>query len=284
MHGTAAVLRPRLEKLTGEHPEWGAWLEIVGHALAACDDAPWNALEVQLAAHRPAGAPLLHGATLSVPARAAGRWLRAFLLDTSTAVPSLRGARLRRLDAIELLSAAVARRHAHIEAIASAHHIDGAAFGVLAHVATMPLLQRARLSAAMPEPWTHGYCPWCGAWPVFAEVVGLDRSRALRCGRCGGGWPFQWLRCAFCDEHRHDQLGSLVPEREDDARRIEKCETCRAYIKALPTLAPAEPWAVPLEDLRTVELDIAAAEHDYHRPDGDGWLLEVELTGQRARW
>lgn len=284
MHRTAAILRPELDRLTSTHPEWGAWLDLVGRALGSLDGPPWSSLRVDLAHPRVPGAPLLHGATLRLPARSASRWTRALLRDAARTrwpgADALRRARVRRLDALALLAAAVTGRRSRMDEIASAHDIAPDALAALAHAAALPLMMRARELVAdrTPADWQHGYCPCCGAWPALAELQGLDRKRSLRCGRCGGGWVYSWLRCPFCDEHRHQQLGSLVPEREDDTRRIEKCESCHGYVKTVATLQPASAWAVPLDDLRTVELDLAAAEHGYRRPGGDGWLVEIHIA------
>ena len=284
MHGTAAVLRPELDRLTSAHPEWGVWLDLVGRALGSLDGSPWNSLQVELAPERVMGAPVLNGATLRVPVRSAGRWTRAFLRDAArgrwSGADELRRARVRRLDALALLAAAVTGRRSRLDEIAAAHGIPPDALAAVAHAAALPLMIRARERVAdrLPADWQHGYCPFCGAWPALAELQGLDRKRSLRCGRCGGGWVYSWLRCPFCDEHRHQQLGSLVPEREDDTRRSEKCESCHGYVKTVATLQPVSPLAVPLEDLRTVELDLAAAERGYHRPDGDGWLIEIHIA------
>src|SRR5439155_639694 len=98
----------------------------------------------------------------------------------------------------------------------------------------------------------------CGAWPVVAEYTGLERKRQLRCGRCGTGWAIPLLRCVFCDETEHDHLGYLTPEAGEQTRKIEICHTCKGYVKAVTTVRPLAPWAVLLDDLTTVPLDVAA--------------------------
>ena len=64
----------------------------------------------------------------------------------------------------------------------------------------------------------EGYCPVCGAWPAFAEMRGIERSRYLRCGRCGGGWQAQCLSCSYCGMTDHEEL---IVSRAGEKRR--KC-------------------------------------------------------------
>src|SRR2546428_5300727 len=49
-----------------------------------------------------------------------------------------------------------------------------------------------------------------------AEYTGLERTRQLRCGRCGTGWAVPALRCVFCSETDHENLGYLAPERSEE--------------------------------------------------------------------
>src|SRR5438552_1345771 len=55
-----------------------------------------------------------------------------------------------------------------------------------------------QLQTHIPSGWSRGYCPVCGAWPVLAELRGLERTRCLRCGRCGVDWQRPWLACVYC--------------------------------------------------------------------------------------
>ena len=42
---------------------------------------------------------------------------------------------------------------------------------------------------------------------------------------------------------------------------------CRGYLKAVASLGALAPELLPLEDLGSVELDVAALEREYHRPE-----------------
>jgi len=124
---------------------------------------------------------------------------------------------------------------------------------------------------AIPRDWGHGYCPLCGAWPGFAELCGVERTRYLRCVRCGAGWRAHGLSCAFCGNTDHKTLGSLVAaDAEPSKWTIEVCHRCRGYLKAFTRLTVGEPAQAMLDDLGSVELDLAAQERGFRRPPGTG--------------
>jgi FdhE protein len=106
---------------------------------------------------------------------------------------------------------------------------------------------------------------------------GLARTRHLRCGRCGADWKIDVLRCSFCDNRDHQRLRSLVPEKGGDSRKVDACDACRGYLKSLAQLAPLAPELIPLEDLGSVELDLAAIDRDYRRPDAPAARLGARV-------
>nr|MDQ3043673.1 formate dehydrogenase accessory protein FdhE [Chloroflexota bacterium] len=184
------------------------------------------------------------------------------------------------LPALELIAAAIAQDADQIDTLAMGLGVDGDALAVVAHLAALPLLLACGrgLSARIPALWRAGSCPICGAWPAVAEVRGLERVRHLRCGRCGGDWVQTAAGCLFCGTTDHEQLGSLVPETGAEARRVETCIHCRGYVKAIATIRPWTAGGVALADLASVELDLAAIEHDYARPAGPAFDLGLVLT------
>lgn len=141
----------------------------------------------------------------------------------------------------------------------------------------LPLLHacRRRFADEMPEGWSRGYCPLCGAWPTLAEVCGVERARHLRCAACGSAWRVHGLSCPYCSMADHDKLGSLVPQQPGINAVVEVCHGCQGYLKAFTALRTAAPAQVMLEDLASVELDLAAAERGYRRPAGAGYELKV---------
>jgi formate dehydrogenase maturation protein FdhE len=135
-----------------------------------------------------------------------------------------------------------------------------------AHV-PMPLLHACRRRWTVSASWSQGYCPLCGAWPAFAELCGVERSRYLRCVRCGSAWRAHGLACPFCGARDHAALASLVAEEGRSSWAIEVCNSCTAYLKVFTALRPGPAENVLLQDLATVELDLAAEARGYRRPE-----------------
>lgn len=140
-------------------------------------------------------------------------------------------------------------------------------------VLPLPFLHacRRRWASAVPPDWARGYCPLCGAWPALAEICGVERDRYLRCGRCGSAWQRHGLACPYCDTIDHDQLACLVVERAGPPSAIEACRRCLGYVKALTRLRLGAPAQGLIDDLASVELDIAAAGRGYRRPERPGY-------------
>ena len=132
--------------------------------------------------------------------------------------------------------------------------------------APLPLLHACRRRWGVPRDWARSTCPICGAWPGFAELCGVERSRYLRCVRCGAAWRAHGLACVFCGTRDHAALGSLVAEEGAPGWSIEVCNPCKGYLKVFTTLRPGPAEQVLLRDLASVELDIAAGLRGYRRP------------------
>ena len=282
-HARNVALLERVAAVRRDNPESEAWLGLLDAALGESENsATWDAA-VPTGAERPIKAPVLSHAQITLDGRAARRWVRRLLQLTPTV-------NWRRIDGLELLEAAVCHDDARIDALAAtageAKVADAHALRVVGQMAALPLLQACgrRLASELPATWWEGYCPLCGAWPVVAEYTGLERKRQLRCGRCGTGWAIPLLRCVFCDETQHDNLGYLTPEAGDQARKIEVCHTCKGYLKGFTTVRPLAPWAILLDDLTTVPLDVAALERGYHRPERPGYALEAHIEDGGGWW
>ena len=113
------------------------------------------------------------------------------------------------------------------------------------------------------QPWNHGYCPTCGAWPVLAEQRGLEQLRYLRCGLCADSWEVDRLWCPFCTNRDHTLLGYLYVEGEEQKQRIATCDACQSYVKLRATLTPFTPLQLLVEELALLHLDLLAMEKGY---------------------
>jgi FdhE protein len=290
MQGTAPGLRTdsaaRLAELHRQRPEWQAWLALLGQAERALGDAGWHAAlsDEELKRGTPGQVPLLHGRALKVDAARVRQLVHGLTAAATSrnvaAGESLRGYQPSSDDSMRLLGAAVRQDLAAIGALADAAGIDRGALASIAHLAAFPLLQSCGrlLEGRIPRSWMEGYCPICAAWPILAERRGLDRTRRLRCGRCGGAWQVQWLCCTYCGEREHEHLGSLVPEERGERLNVETCASCRGYVKSIATLQAIPPFELLLQDLETVELDLVALARGYARPEERGFVLDIRLV------
>jgi FdhE protein len=207
----------------------------------------------------------MHGAALDLDSSLADSLVRRLAHAAGVALDG-------DLDARAAIRAAIERDEDALAEMAtrSGTSIDGLA--LLAQVAAMPVLQAARaLADDRAQEWQLGYCPTCGAWPSLAELRGLEREHRLRCGACGADWTLPLLHCAYCDESDHEKLGSLHAEGEEHLRRVETCERCHGYLKAVTTFAALGAHALMLADITTLPLDLVAQDRGYARPARPGW-------------
>jgi FdhE protein len=108
-------------------------------------------------------------------------------------------------------------------------------------------------------------CARCNRTPLLS-VLREDRSagavrRALVCPLCSRERDFPRVLCPACREERPDQLPRYTAE-EIPWIRIEACDTCMKYLKAVDlTKCPeAEPL---VDELASIPLDVLARERGY---------------------
>ena len=281
-------VRQRLDALALATPEWRGWLTLLKETLSAVNAPAWNSVEPSLDQDREPTAPALAGARIALDPSLGREWAQRLLEIAGRAggagAASLRVA-ARRLDGLRFLEAAVCEDLDAVAGLSAESGTDRKALGALVGLAAMPLLQacRRRVMSEVPEFWSRGYCPVCGAWPTLAEVRGLERSIRLRCGRCGGDWRIEWLTCPYCGVANHERLGSLVSDSHGETRTVRTCAECRGYLKTVTTLGPWPPDRVAIEDLATVDLDVAALERGYARPGRPGYALGARLVEAPSR-
>jgi len=164
---------------------------------------------------------------------------------------------------------------------AAAGGYDPDAFGQLLELALEPVLWEAAARCAAltdVDRWDRGYCPVCGAWPALAELVGAEKRRVLRCGRCGTGWSWLVLLCPYCGNDDHRKLGTLMeehvrpgaalptPAEPHSKDRVDVCERCHGYVKSVATFDSVPTPRLAAEDAATVHLDVGARDAGYTRP------------------
>jgi FdhE protein len=277
----------RLTELAQQRPEWRTWIVLLETAWRAIeDDRRTLSLSLVESSSSAEHAPLLHGGTLVVDAVQIGRLLRKLAAVAETeGGPALASYQPSAAEALELITAAIRQDSNALESLAAAHKIPPGAFGSVAHLAAVSVLQQCagQIERQLPQHWREGYCPLCGAWPILAERRGLDRSRRLRCGRCAADWEVPWLYCIYCGERDHNRLGSLATDDRGEQDKVETCATCRGYLKSLPSLQGLSPLELLLHDLETIELDLVALDREYRRPSASGFALDLHVIGHASR-
>jgi FdhE protein len=274
-----------LNALRRKRPEWEPWLVVVAEIFREAGAPIWDAA-VPAGAHAPRTAvPLLAGAALALPSNTVRRlWKRLIRIGSRAGTMKMATLAALRTDAdiLPLFTASVCQDRDRFEELAAVSGVDAEALHAVAGLLPVPLLHACnrRWASSISESWLEGYCPVCAAWPAFAEVRGIERSRYFRCGRCGGAWHARALWCPYCDTNDHDNFVALVPENANAV--IDGCRHCLGYVKTLTRLQGCPPDTVMVEDLASVELDVAALQHGYQRPAGAGHPLEITVTDTGA--
>jgi RNase P subunit RPR2 len=89
-------------------------------------------------------------------------------------------------------------------------------------------LLREKNTHLLPEEWSKGICPFCGAH----AKIGFDNEdrRTLSCLTCGHTWRFPRLTCSVCGTTDHELLGYFDTE-DNEGVRVYFCKSCKHYIK-----------------------------------------------------
>lgn len=269
----------RLQTVRSDHPEWNPWLTVIAQTLTEASNPRWESSVP--AARREECIPALAEAAIALPLDLFGRWTKQAIRAAAgtPAMATLKtAAKLPGAMAVELFRAALCQDSETLERLARECGADTRAFQGVAELLPIPFLQACgrRLGRGDAGIGRQGYCPTCGAWPALVEVRGIERARYLRCGRCGDEWQTHWLRCPFCDTSDHEQWITLVPE-SGDTRTVDACRRCAGYLKSFTTLQGVDRLGVLINDLSSVDLDIAAIEQGYRRPPGPGYSLNVTV-------
>ncbi len=118
-------------------------------------------------------------------------------------------------------------------------------------------------------------CPFCEGKPQVSVLQIKESSsesggRDLICATCLTVWPFKRVVCASCGEEDPAKIG-YYHSPDYDHIRVEACDTCKHYIKAVDLTRYG--FAVPLVDeVAAAPLDLWAREKGYTK-------IEMNLLG-----
>ena len=277
-----------LPDLKSQHPEWEPWLVVIQEILSEALNPYWDAVIPTRLEAQESKIPLLAGVSLTLEQSSVRRVLEQLIRiahrsgtpKMATLEPVLHA----ELDILSLFRASLCQNADYLVETAATIHVDPEALQAVAALLPVPFLQACnrRWAGSIAKSWVEGYCPVCGAWPAFAEVRGVERSRCFRCGRCGGEWQAHCLFCPYCGMTNHEELVSLVPEKSGSNSVIDACRRCLGYVKSFTKLQGSPPVKVLLDDLASVQLDVAALEQGYKRPHGAGYALAVTVKDNRT--
>ena len=277
-----------IRDLGRQRPEWEPWLAVVQEVLSETVNVNWEAAVPDRAEPLESKAPLLAGAVIAIETTWLRSWTEQLIKTASRSgaekMATLKGALRASGDTLPLFEASLRLDEVALKQSAVNSHADPEAFQAVAALLPVPFLHACnrRWAHSLPQGWVEGYCPVCGAWPAVAEVRGIERSRYFRCGRCAGEWQVNCLVCAYCGMTDHEQLVSLIPEQGGNTREIEACKRCLGYVKTFTTLQASPAAKIILDDLASVDLDIAALEHGYKRPQDAGYCFDVTVVDKPA--
>jgi FdhE protein len=221
-----------------------------------------------------AGTPLLQAGRLALDPQEVQDELRRVARNLSeTSEPRTGGHRAAEIiatapiDVMPLLGPALDGDRQAIEREAFRLQLDPEPLQRMLDLALQPFLWEVTAQAALLadlDQWDRGYCPVCGAWPALAELVGPEKRRVLRCVRCAAGWSWGMLLCPYCGNDDHRTLRVLMEE--GSSERIDICERCSGYLKAVTAYLPSSGAKLVAEDVATADLDLIATSRGYTRP------------------
>jgi formate dehydrogenase maturation protein FdhE len=120
-------------------------------------------------------------------------------------------------------------------------------------------LLREKNAHLIPESWSQGDCPFCGAYPR----IGFDAEdkRTLHCLSCGFSWRFARFKCPSCGNTDFNTQGYFEAEGLEGVR-VNFCRDCNRYLKIVDTRIrpPEDPES---EDALTLELDDLAVKEGF---------------------
>ena len=182
------------------------------------------------------------------------------------------------IDAGSLVSVSLARNQKAIRSSALHLGFSPDLVWLIGELASSPLAHHLQLvslelspgsdpgtrTGVRPPYWNHGYCPFCGSWPVLIESIA--GTRHLRCSFCALDWTLPARACLYCGNASKNFV-SAAPDVGHPARRVELCASCGNYTKVIDAAEQTPFPLLAIEDLISVDLDSAAMDRGYRRPE-----------------
>lgn len=293
-HDLRARLSGRLDQLDAERPDLASALALQRRLLTRELDlvdmllnggVPGLALPGRyLATKLRGGIPVLHAEPVPLPGGLLTLALRDFCGQLGTG-PTAEATRAieeaidgARLDAGAVLSACFGRDQHRVRHMASHASLSADILWLVAELSVAPfahLLQLQLFASADQDGghasplhealthWDRGYCPACGTWPALTEVG--PQGHTLRCAFCARGWTLAEYCCVYCGDDG-EQFITAALDPEVPGRRLQLCGSCGGYMKVVELEQPCAFPMAALEDMASLDLDMAALERNYVRP------------------
>jgi formate dehydrogenase accessory protein FdhE len=115
--------------------------------------------------------------------------------------------------------------------------------------------------------WQRGFCPVCGGAPLIGMFRPGDGLWILECSLCHTHWNVLRARCPFCGHGPEGKLEYMYVD-EDDTKRVQYCSNCMRYVKTVDERESEWRGSLPLDDIVTVRLDLAAEQEGLMPAEG----------------
>ncbi|MBW2737734.1 MAG: formate dehydrogenase accessory protein FdhE [Deltaproteobacteria bacterium] len=163
------------------------------------------------------------------------------------------------VDAPILLSKTLSEDDVYFDETAKSLEIDKEVLLFIAHGSIRPSLSLCAEQLAnyidKDTLWGKGYCPVCGSPPAISMLRG-EGKRFLFCSFCDHEWHSQRIYCPFCENKDQKTLHYFFSKKEE--YRVDVCDQCKKYLKAVDTREIKRPMYPFLEQAATLHLDIIA--------------------------
>lgn len=125
--------------------------------------------------------------------------------------------------------------------------------------------------------WGEGHCPVCGHRPHFGLLRDDDGARVLECWLCSTRWMYPRLKCPFCQNVDHEELGYFVVE-SMDACRLHFCSKCNRYLKMFDLRQHQGDGSIlAIHNLATLSCDLVAAREGFDPGSELQWIDAEKL-------